>query len=207
MPNDPFIASLAASIVRELRGEWTTETRHDSGAVATRADGLGLFFHDGARVEVSAVMPSLAGGGWNPKYFGVDAETPRATFDRRRALEKPAAVAAELDRRLIAPWEPLRLRCLAYAAERRTERSMAQDLLERLAEILRVEPREGPIEEGRDAWLRLHGLNDGRFGGLYGDVRIGPSIAGKVEFTLRNVSPSAAIRIAELLAELPPPNE
>lgn len=207
MPNDPSIASLAASIVRELDGEWTTEPRHDSGAVTTRADGLGLFFHDGTRVEISAVMPSLGGGGWNPRYFAVDAETPKATFDRRRMVEKPGAVAAELGRRLIAPWEPIRLRCLAYAADRMTERSMAQDLLDRLSEILRVAPTEGPIMEGRDAWLRLFGLNGGRFGGLYGDVRVGPSIGGKVEFTLRNVSPSAAIRIAELLATLPPSNE
>lgn len=196
--------SATTELAANLPGNWTCEQLHDGYAILTRDDGMRLGVHSrGWRVNVSADMPEIEGGrSWCPRDFGVDAETPKRTFDLRRMEGKSLRCAVETNTFVIRPWEEPWRACLAVRDKRMAERSDAQDIADAIARVLGVELTDGPLAKGCDAHARVYNGS----GGISGDFRIQPFKGGSVEITLRSVPGWAAIRIAEALAALPKPN-
>ena len=188
-------------LARCLPGEWTADHRYDSWTVLKRADGFGLSCHStGLRISVSPEFPKMPGNTCpDAKWFGLNMETPKMTFALGRVEGKPVRVAVELHRRLIEPWEPKHRQCLAFRDERMKERADADDVANRLVEILAGRLIDGPILEGRQAHVRFSKFD------MRGDFRVNPW--GTIDITLNSLPGWAALKIAEAIAGLPKPNE
>lgn len=152
---EPAYAEMTAAIMAALPGEWSLNNQHQWFACIARADGLAInltFRGESAwpRSEAHTVHASLAApkletdkhynASWRDYGYrlkGSDLPTPDgARMSQKRGAE---AIAKDIVRRVIKPFEPSYWAAVEMAAERDTARNAQLSLIADLARIAGVE--------------------------------------------------------------------
>lgn len=185
------------SIATELGSDWRVETPHDHSArlVSDSRDGLTIWARvetygaQSGRLKLSAGTPDGANYSAGDTH-GIDGAAVTVAMTRT-----PAAIARDMERRLIGPavdyWTAVRERI----ARRLSALSARETLARELADIMHGEARET-----RGDW-RAETPDALRHGKLYTYGHMSPDYAAEdVTVELRNLSPDRARELARLIA-------
>ena len=187
-------------LARELGLGWQLVRLHDHGQRLRReSDGLELWVACDewkGRGRVSPSVPRLDGAYQSLRSWGgigYDEKTPEMSF----ALERnPARVAREIERKVLAPYEPLYRQIINKKAERLEQANNAVALWHRLRELVRCKrPARNDLRLTADREIYF-----GDAGSMSGKMTV--FNYGSVELTIRWMTSSQALAIAEAIGAL-----
>jgi len=195
MNQEPATAwSTVVAAVKLLPGQWTLASSTDSYARAMRADGLTISFtydRSGRRFECKPCVPSLPNHHCTLVSWGVlpsAMQGPAASFAGNR---EPAALARELVRKVVEPYEPMYPVIMERRAARLASYERNARLAKKIASAFETEVYGDPVT-GEDAKIYAS-AGEGRL-----EFKVCGS--GSVYLTARSLDGELATKLAEFAA-------